>query len=357
MKKFIVLLALMTNAAFAVSAGSIWEGEQFDLDGYQLIQDAKTKTDFYWLPKKLRIKNQSTYQADGTLINTPMASHEIVTRDDGDYSVYSFTLKLDQLPGSKAIDADFLLKRRFGTKAALRGMLPACGLKFDTPKVFGPGSSTTNKITVTFGVSESHGCSQAQVPKEIPLMIEAPVPMEPSFSKMIKSKAGLPLPQLIFHHPSTYSDDVSMTIDAVSFWENMSKDAGLSGAYKQVELGLKKKVKETLQTLSFTSQMIFDTKEQDPVRRETMRKHYEDIFVDILTKTYFHFQAITPAAHEDITVATQNGKTGNYVAATFGMSEAEAKRKDKIVLSMKNVNYSTIQSQVTIDLSRASQME
>lgn len=349
MKPLILALALVTNTALAVSAGSIWDGEQFDLGGYQLIQDSKTKSDFYWLPKKFRIKKQSTLHEDGTVTNTPMASHAIVTKDDGDYSVYNFTLILDQLPKMKTIDADFLLKRRFGSKAELKGMLPACGLKFDTPKIFG-SSSTSNKITVTFGLSESPGCSQAQVPKEFNMTVEAPVSMEPALRTMVISKAGLPLPQIIYHHPSTYSDDVSMTIDALSFWENMSKEGGLSGSYKQVELGLKRKVKETLQTLSFTSQMVFDIKEADPVRKEAMRKHYEDIFIDILTKTYFHFQGITPAAHEDVTVATQNGKTGNYVAATFGMSEAEAKRKDKIVISMKNVNYSTIQSQLTIDI-------
>lgn len=357
MKTFIVLLALMTNTAFAVSAGSIWDGEQFDLAGYQLIQDSKTSTDFYWLPKKFRIKLLSTYNEDGSLKNTPMASHSIVTRDDGGYSVYNFTLKLEQLPKSKTIDADFLLKRRFGSRAQIRGMLPACGLKFDTPKVFGPGSSTTNKITVTYGVSESIGCSQAQVPQEFPITIEAPVAMEPALSNMIKSKAGLPLPQIIFQHPSTYSDNVSLTIDAYSFWENMSKEGSIAGAYKFVEVGAKRKVKETLQTLQFRGHMKFDIKEQDPARKEEMRRHYEDIFVDILTKTYYSFQGIVAPTPEEVSVNTQNGKVGNYVSATFGMSEAEARKKDKIFISMENVNYSTIQSQLTIDLSRASQME
>lgn len=351
MKTLILALTLITNTAMAVSAGHIWDGEQFDLGGYQLIQDAKIKSDFYWLPKKFRIKKLSTFDTDGRLTNTPMASHAVVTKDDGEYSVYNFTLILDQLPKSKSIDADFMLKRHFGLKANLKGMLPACGLKFDSPKIFGPANSTSSKITVTFGLSESPGCTQAQVPKEFVMSVEAPIAMATALEKMMKSQAGLPLPQIIYQHPSTYSDHVSLTIDAVSFWENMSTEGQISGAYKMVELGLKQKVKETLQTMQFQGHMKFDIKEQDPTRREALRRHYEDIFVDILTKTFYTFQGINAPNPEDVSVNTQTGKVGNYVSATFGMSEAQAKRKDKIVISMENVNYSTIQSQLTIDLS------
>ncbi len=343
------------------SVGFLWDGGQFAVGGYVLIQDVAHKSDFYWLPKKFKIKKMAVMNNDGELENKLMANHSVIFKNGVKYSKYSFTMKVDKISDARIYDATVALRDKFGMLAALKGMLPPCGIQMGMPKLNQQvGEVATNEINgvvASYGIAESP-CNLVSAPTEFVLEITAPFDSyEPSLSQNILSGAGIALPPITFLHTAKYDDDVSLKFDTHMFYTQLKKAGEASGAYMNVGLGLKKSMQNTFQNLTSFGLMNFDIKEADPIRHEELRRHYETIFIDMLTHMLYQFEAIVPPASDDVTIATQGSNAGTYFKASIAMSEAEFTRQDTMTLHVKNTNYSTVTSQLIIDLTAAKDME
>jgi len=365
MKKLIAILAmgLMLGEAHASAAGSLFNGDHYELQGKMMVQDADSGNDFYWIPEKfkLRSKSEIVYTGSGrrrrgTLVNKQMISHSIVENENGEkFSRYDLTVKLEGLDDSTRLIAQSMLRRKHDTNARLVGRIPLCGIATGVPKSIGASGANIESIQVVFGFVEDglETCSNFNVPKSFPISIIVPEKFEPGFAQSLVNGVGAMMPTIKLAMPYKYRDKATLSIDVEKAYKFINKSGSLTGTYKAVSAGVKANVRKMIRTLSYTGSIVFDIQNPDP----KVRAHLEKTFIDIITKQFFVYTAkpdLTMPGDNDsttpITFANRGGgsKSAPLVQAKFAFGEDEAREIGKINFSLENVNYGAMESHASI---------
>jgi hypothetical protein len=301
---FAVFLTLSCQYLYANAAGSLYNGEQFGVADYLFVQDANNKKHFYWVPNKFKLVEQSDFIIDQfgntVMVNNQAITHSIISDDDGKkYSKYILRVKLKSPSRSQQVKA--LRKIRafmgydFGIK--LKGMLPLCGITTGMPKVVGTSTLDADTIQVEMGFSETEEgtCSALNIPKTFTMSILVPMRYEPGFAQSLVDGVGAILPNVVVSHPYKYTDKVRLKIDASKFHKAVTHGGKLSGTYKVVKGTVEAKIKKAFDKLMFSSHMTFDVQNPDP----KIRAHYEKVFIDMMSKTFFNFIESKPSDDAD----------------------------------------------------------
>ncbi len=341
--KYIILLSLLSSSLFAASAGYIWDGANFDIEGYMLVQDSDREYDFYWLPKKYKIKSD---------LDGPKATYSSSVINNSEYGLFTFGLKLAKPSRRLLVKAGSKLKNRFGYEAKIVGMLNICGQKLNLPSI-ASHSNSLDKLGTTyyFDMQESTDCSSLGGQKSINLTIQTPISQVEYIKNALGRGLSFPLPSITLFHPAKYKDEVSIEVDAVHAWENLNAQGGVSGSIKKIGINLKGKMNKMIERLSLMGKVEFNIRERDPTRRETIRKYYMDIFTDVMTKFFYSYSEVQTPTSDPL--AMGEGADTNIFNASLAVTKEQMEKTKNIKLDLSNFVYSSIKSYATIDLSKA----
>ena len=330
--------------------GSIWNGEQLGIDGYLIVQDADNKNEFFYLPKQYRLKSKSIQTQDEngnyTWENRQTLSHELTTLPSGEkYSVYNMKVVLSKMSKRNENRATMALRRKFGLNAKLKGQAPICGIESSIPNM-SHHDPINETIGITYSLSSVAQCNQISIPNEFSIRVMVPMYHEPAFAKSLINGAGEIFPTIRTLHPYKYTDKVSLTFNAIDMYEHFGGSAGVKGTYKNVTAQVKGQLQRMIEKFNAMGSVRFDVQNQDP----KVREYYHGVFINMLSKIFFKYLPQADATPLPGAPQISYGQNKSLIKASLALSRSEAERQGEIKLSLEDVNYGNISSQVPVSI-------
>ena len=358
MKKIIILLLLLAAKNASASAlASIYDGEEFKLDGEVLVQDYQTPTDFYILPQRYTVIQQSVYNPKTRRYTKIANANNIVTTENGKkYSIYTLRLRLVEPSQNDLLNATFLLRQKH-PGAQIKGLAPICGMTIAMPGQDLPSRAANPDVPlITYSIksTSSQKCGTIVANSEFTMSIHVPLESEPMYANALTSNGGLILPPIDVAMPYKYEDKVKITVDAKSFYKQVKAGAGIEGSWKVVSVGVKANVEKALQTLNIGGLVKMDCQNPD----KTICGKFYDQAVKILSDSVMKYMPIAATnPNQDPLITTENNKSPgtNMFRVDMAYDEATAEKMVNLVVDFKDTEYDTLTSQVQLDISNLPQ--
>ncbi len=356
MKTFLFSLALLlsTQAARANSLASIYNGEQYKLDGYTLVQDANSPDNFYVLPHRYQIKSETFYNRETDKYESKYGvTHHIDTDSAGArFSIYTISMTLDEPGRTEKSKASLALHRDHSSSAKIVGLAPVCGMRLDVPGAVSNTPLSPSVTLATYSIKSSSGqCDSILDTTDFSLNLRVPMEQEPGFAKMITSEVGIVLPPLELLLPYKYKDKVTLSINASNAYERMKTSAGLTGTWKVIQANVQVNTESALNQLAITGGIVMDCQNQDKTACDLFLKQAQDILNQIFLK---YIPLATNPEANTTPIAVQAGDKGASSAmfrVDLSMDKAEAQSLGTFNIDFTNSVYSSIHTQVQLDIS------
>lgn len=353
-----VVIVVVAQLAHGGAIGSVYNGEQFKIQGQLLVQDADKPNSFYFLPRKYKLKTKSRINVKSDKIEkTYGLHHQVVSEAGHQYSVYTMKLTLDRPGQLRSLDAELELRRLKGNDAKILGLTPVCGLRLDLPTggvlVSNTNSNPVNpdaiQIKYSLSSTEAGRCTSILDTSDVVLEYRVPMAREPEVANKLVSSVGLVLPSVELVLPYKYKDRVVVSVDAEMAYEQTKTAGSLTGDAKSVMLEARASVDAMFGRASATGKTIIDC--QNPDR--TICDRFVEQAKDHLVKMLFVFTPIAEAQAPQVLVGDKEkifeaGKT--KVGLAFDAQTA--KRQQNFVIDFSNAVYSSISAQAQVEINK-----
>jgi hypothetical protein len=345
--------ALISVSAWAGAVASIYNGEQYHLNGAVLVQDADHPDDFFILPTRYHLKTKSHVDDQGRLVTAQSARNTVVRINGHDYSSYAMTFELDEPGKLEMLRATQALRQQVGRPARIKGLVPICGLRLAVPGFKESGPSGDNRLNpdsplLRYSISstEADKCASIIDTSEFNMEYRVPIGLEPEAAKEITSDVGMTLPPIEIVLPYKYKDHVTVKIEAQSTINQLRAGGDFAGSFKMVTLQVKASIETLFNRLAVTGGLDVDC--QNPDRK--ICDGFVEQAKDILAKTLFLYTANADKGDTNPLVLADNDKavsTGGF-KATLGIDSQSATREGYFRVDFSSTAYSSITSQAQV---------
>jgi hypothetical protein len=354
------IIALATPAmARADALASIYNGEQFQLNGQLLVQDADHPDDFYVLPQTFHIQQQSTYDPTTDTLKKKMSiNHQVIAANGNQYSDYTMKMVLDEPTQMQLMQASMQLRRTASPNARIKGMAPICGMRLTLPgletsteaPIAGKFDPNTTFIQYSISSTDAEKCNAILTTTEFTLEYRVPLVLEPTVAKNLTSDVGLVLQPIDLILPYKYKDKVSVAIDARSAIDQLKASVGLQGSFKFVTAGVQASMEKMMNALKISGQLQVDCQNPD----KTMCDRFVDQAVQILTKTFFTYLPMATSGDTNPLVIADKDKAVNasLFKIQLAFDEQSAERIGQFKVDFSNTVYDSVHGQARIEASR-----
>lgn len=363
MKTSALILAaslIFSGAANATALASVYNGQQFRLEGHLLVQDAEHPNDYYVVPKLYRLRNK-VYVNDqtGESSNRASINHKVITVNGHQFSSYTMRFRLDEPGMMEKMTAEALLQLKAGRAAKIKGVAPVCGIRLATPgfdQIKPSGNqpaSNPKSTTITYSISstEAGKCNAFLDTTDFSVEYRVPMELEPKTAADLTSDTGLVLPPVELLLPYKYKDSVVVEVDAESAVKQLKAGADLQGSFKYVTAQVSANISKLVNKLSVSGGIKVDC--QNPDR--TICDHFLEQAKDILAKTLYIYEPFAKDGDTNpLVVADKDNASASMFKVSLGYDEQEAKRIGKFRVDFSNTVYSSISSQAQLRAAKAS---
>jgi hypothetical protein len=360
MKKQIATLILsallLPISSRAGALASIWNGEQFGIDGETLVQDADRPDEFYILPRKYKIQKKSKYNERTDSFDTvPQVVHQISDIGGVKYSIYNITLVLDEPGQMELMELDSKLQRH-RPSARIRGLANVCGMSLGLPAVAPlPGPVDQNALHITYSINSTteNSCSSILPQTAFNLQIKVPLSREPEVANAMSSSVGMVLPPIELLFPYKYSDSVIVTFNAKKTIDQMATGLDLKGTWKVVSAGVSARTQDIVNRLKITGAIKMDC--QNPDKR--ICDSFLEKAKEILSSSLVRYVPQTPVTNEGGVAQVVMGDNNKDVPTSLfkvemAMDSRSFSDSEELKIDFSDVNYSTVKTQVQLDVSK-----
>lgn len=349
----LVLISLFcTIRANANALASIYNGDQYHLRGQFLVQDADHPNDFYILPQAYRLKHQSVYdEAAGDYKDDFGITHQVSVINNVRYSVYNMILVLEQPSEMQRMEATFLLRRKVGMNAIIKGIAPICGMRIagfeSASDSVEKGTSSPDATLIQYSIdsTEPGKCKSLVTATQFNIRIRVPLEQEPAFAANLISGVGVTLPSIELILPYKYKDHVTMTLNAHDALQQLKGSAGISGAFSVVSTQLKGSVEEMMNKLQIMGSLHVDCQNPD----HSACDHFMQQAQEIITKIFFTYLPLSTQGDTNPIVLADKEKSGSAkVKVDLAIDSQTADHIGEFKLDFSNSVYDSVQTQAQI---------
>ncbi|NJM09615.1 MAG: hypothetical protein HC883_01555 [Bdellovibrionaceae bacterium] len=338
----------------ASALASIYNGQQFNIDGATIVQSADSPSDFYVLPTLYRVRGGTKWD---DLLSEYVDINPVARREEeiSGTKVVIYTMRFDLDLPSKMQQLYALRElRKFQPNARIVGIAPVCGIRFGDAgiaEVLAASSPiktdpTKPMIRYSFRSTDADKCGSTL--RTTAFTVEYTVPAENAagIESAMASEAGLVLPPVELVLPYKFKDKVVVKVDAASAIEVLKSGADLEGTYKFVKAGVQARMQSLINRLNSAGMIEMDCQNPDPV----VCSQFLTKAMEILSKTLFIFEAQANSGDTNPLVIGDGEKAvdASLIKARVAFESAKAVRNGRFEVDFSNVVYSTIKAQAEL---------
>jgi hypothetical protein len=350
MKTMLFLLAALSIKAQALTYTSVYDGEQFQLAGFSLVQSAENPAHYYVLPNQFRIKASSYYdQAKRDYVLDPGVVHQVEEVDGHEFSIYTFRFALRSPSKIDELTAGMLLKAK-KPGSVLQGMAKPCGMSLSVPGFSpeeGPGDgarmakSNPNVPYVQYSISstEAGRCNSFDsLPKDLTVTYRVPMSREPMTAQSLISGTGILIPPMTLLFPYKYTDKFSISLKKKSAMTQLQALIDLKGTVKMVTGQVRAGINKMIKNLEISGAFHQDCRSPQEVCAKYLEMAKSMVEARLVTYTPIKEEA------KDLVIGDSDKDASVFkVALAFDYKTVTDNETFDFVLS--NTNYSSISTQ------------
>lgn len=352
------LIWLVPNQAGATAVASLYNGEQYEIDGVMLVQAADQPDTFFIMPKEYHLVRTSKWDSDlEERVYSPPVHHQTESVDGQTYGIYTMTFDLD-VPGAQQRLVLGMKLRRFHPNAQIAGLVPICGVKLDLLGINlamvkeTSQRKETKATTIRYSLNSTEGdkCKAQISPTRFSVTYRVPIENDQSVRAELESESGLVLPPVELVIRNKYTDKITLKINKRRTIEQLKGLADLKGSLKMIKASVNAGIEDLIRRSEVAGDLHINCENiNGPACQAFLEYVKSQMIKDLLV-----IKPEKPEGNIDRLVVGDSGKDVDASIFSVGLAFDSASVKDEEVFTFgfRGEVYDAIGTQVQLRANR-----